>query len=317
MRIRTALGALGVSVVMAVAGIVLGAGTASAAVPARGDGHGVSCTGTALGTCTPTLPNGHTLPPCTIAAGATTCSDPFPGGGHGGFGGGNWGGGLGGSFYPGWGSGLNGNLLNLDALGYAGIGTLDVCSYANYDAFSGYLGSRLGGRWNDFRSRFGFNSNPLGVYDQLRLQAACGNSGGTIVLGGSSLSLIGGNLINLDQLGLGAGTVNVCTYPTWDAFSGWAGSRFGSRFNRGRFGGNVIGQWSALRNAASCQQVVVTGASVQAPALSSVDPGDGNPADLGHSTPAVATGSGRSDVLPDTSKDGVPAGDGSLAVLVS
>lgn len=294
MRIRTALGALGVSAVVAVAGIVLGAGTASAAVPA------------------------WTPPSCTPVAPATSCTPTPPAGGnhghdpHGGFGQP----GFGGSFYPGWGSGLNGNLLNLDALGYAGIGTLNVCSYANYGAFSGYLGSRLGGRWNDFRSRFGFNSNPLGVYDQLRLQAACG-SGSTVVLGGTSLSLIGGNLINLDQLGLvGAGTVNVCTYPTWDSFSGWAGSRFGSRFNRGRFGGNVIGQWSALRNAASCQQVVVTGASVQAPVVSSVDPGDGNPTDLGHSTPAVATGPGTSDVLPNTDK-GVPAGDGSLAVLVS
>jgi hypothetical protein len=74
----------GLAALAVVLGLVVSTGVASAA-PSRS--HDVSCTGVALGTCTPTLPNGHTLAPCTILAGATSCSDSIDLGAHLGLGG--------------------------------------------------------------------------------------------------------------------------------------------------------------------------------------------------------------------------------------
>jgi hypothetical protein len=66
---------------------------------------------------------------------------------------------------------VNGNLINLDLLGLQGAGTVNVCSYPDYNVFNDRLGNRFGSRWGGVRNRFG--SNGFNVYRQLRVNAHC------------------------------------------------------------------------------------------------------------------------------------------------
>lgn len=251
------------------------AGVADARGGGHGGGHSISCTpASGASTCNPSLPNGHQLPTCTVATGATTCSDSVGGFNHGP--GGNFGGGFGNGFgdrrgpggphgiwpYPGLPGGfpqlLNGNLLSLQALGLVGVNAnIDVCGYSTFQDFDAYAGPRYGGGWGMARNRWFGGNQANSEWLALRQAAAC--SSGMIVPGMNGFNgLLNGSYLNLSQYGInGLSTVNVCSYPSWDAFSGYLQPRFGGRWGgfQGRFGGNR-GMWrnnfNQLRMQASC-----------------------------------------------------------------
>lgn len=66
---------------------------------------------------------------------------------------------------------VNGNLLNLDLLGLNGAGTVNVCSYPDWNTFDSRFGGRFGNRFGAVRNRFG--GNAFNVYRQLRVNAHC------------------------------------------------------------------------------------------------------------------------------------------------
>ncbi|MCW2904207.1 MAG: hypothetical protein JWO67_6472 [Streptosporangiaceae bacterium] len=76
---------------------------------------------------------------------------------------------------------INGDQLNLQELGFAGIGDPTVCSYADWNVFSDrFARPRLGGRYGDLSRRFG--GNPFNTYRQLRLNARCTTASSTTVI---------------------------------------------------------------------------------------------------------------------------------------
>lgn len=225
---------------------------------------------------------------------------PIPGGPRGGNYGHGFGFPIGG--YQGLPGLLNGNLLNLQLLGLTGVANISVCSYPTWDSFNTF-GGRYGSRFNGVRGHFG--RNPIGAWEQLRAQASCG---AVPVNGLNGLVLVDGSYLNL---GGEFGTINVCSYPSWNDFGSRFGGRFGSRFNglRGRFGGNPLGAWNQLRNQASCGTTVVVVPSsttvVQAPAATaealpadpsttapSADDGASKPLNSALPAPAVAPSNG-------------------------
>lgn len=66
---------------------------------------------------------------------------------------------------------VNGDLLNLNLLGLSGAGTVNVCSYSDWNDFNSRLGGRWGGRWNSVRGHFG--GNAFDEFRQLRVNAHC------------------------------------------------------------------------------------------------------------------------------------------------
>jgi hypothetical protein len=70
---------------------------------------------------------------------------------------------------------INRHFLNLDLLGLRGAGLVDVCAYADWNAFNNALALRYGAPFGLVRGRFGLHA--LDVYRQLRLQAACNAAG--------------------------------------------------------------------------------------------------------------------------------------------
>jgi hypothetical protein len=181
---------------------------------------------------------------------------------------------------------LNGNLLNLQLLGLTGVGNVSVCSYPTWDSFNTY-GGRYGSRWGGVRGHFG--GNPAAAWAQLRAQAACNAA---VVNGLSGLTLVDGSYLNL---GGEFGTVNVCSFSTFNDFGSRFGGRFGNRFNgvRGRFGGNPLSAWNQLRNQASCGSTVVVIPSsttvVQAPAATA----EALPADPSTTAPSADDGASK------------------------
>lgn len=215
-----------------------------------------------------TLPT--SCPPGQVVDSVLDQCDPFHRGfpGHPGFGGfpGN-GFGPGGPIYPypgvpqGFPTLINGDLLSLQALGLVGVdvNTVNVCSYPTWTAFDGQFAGRFRDRWGVVRNRFGGNATA----EWLALRQAARCSGAVPVPVNGFPTLINGSLLNLDAYGLGgAQPVNVCSYPTWDAFSNQWAPRFGGRFVgfRGRFGGNVgawRSGWVRLRQQAACSNTVI------------------------------------------------------------
>ncbi|MCW2767553.1 MAG: hypothetical protein JWO11_3512 [Nocardioides sp.] len=173
---------------------------------------------------------------------------------------------------------VNGNIIVLDG----GL-QANVCSYSTWDGFNGRFGSHLGG----LRGRFGHS--PAAAWAQLRAQAACNAA---VVNGLSGLTLVDGSYLNL---GGEFGTVNVCSFSTFNDFGNRFGGRFGNRFNgvRGRFGGNPLGAWNQLRNQASCGNTVVVVPSsttvVQAPAATA----EALPADPSTTAPSADDGASK------------------------
>jgi hypothetical protein len=84
-------------------------------------------------------------------------------------------------------NGLNGlSLVDGSYLNFGGqFGTVNVCSFRDFNDFSGRFGGRFGSRFNTLRGRFG--GNPLGAWSQLRNQASCGS---TIVVVPSSTTVV-------------------------------------------------------------------------------------------------------------------------------
>lgn len=66
---------------------------------------------------------------------------------------------------------VNGDLLNLDLLGLNGAGTVNVCSYPDWNTFDSRLGGRFGNRFGVVRNRFG--GNAFNEFRQLRVNAHC------------------------------------------------------------------------------------------------------------------------------------------------
>lgn len=201
---------------------------------------------------------GVTSTPCTVDHNphAPGCQDSGPI--YGGPRGGGYGGGYGGSWHPGlpWGGSptLYGHQLWLNA----NLG-LDICGYGNsYDTF---LGRNLVHRSDIDRY--------LGRSRWQSLYSSDCNSNLAVIPGG--LTLVNGNLLNLSLLGLqGAGTVNVCDYPSYDIFNSRLGGRYGNRWDsvRNRFGGNAFNVYRQLRVNARCTTVIVPSSTtiVQQPA---------------------------------------------------
>jgi hypothetical protein len=217
----------GIAALAVVLGLVVSTGVASAA-PSAGWTHCV--------------PNTTSTPPVTCP---THVPHPgngdhhWPGGGVGNNGG-HW---IPGGNLPWGGPTLYGHQLWLNAqLG------LDICGYGNsYDTF---LNRNLSHR-SDI-DRF------LGRGRWQSLYTSDCNSSLAVVPNG--LSLINGNLINLSLLGLqGAGTVDVCDYPSYDVFNSRFGSRFGNRWDnvRNRFGSNGFNVYRQLRVNAHCTTIVM------------------------------------------------------------
>lgn len=169
---------------------------------------------------------------------------PIPGGGYGG----NW--------HPGqpWGGpSLYGHQLWVEA----NLG-LDICGYGNsYDTF--------------LNRNLRYRSSIDRLLDRNRWQSLYSsdcNSGIAVLPGG--LTLVNGNLINLDLLGLqGGGLQSVCAYPDYNVFSDHFRGRFGNRWDsvRNRFGSNGFNVYRQLQNNARCTTIVMPSSTtiVQAP----------------------------------------------------
>jgi hypothetical protein len=275
----------GIAALAVVLGLVVSTGSAFAADPAPCNGPGGLVTG-----CTPGagalklhpsggayagVPGAGLLPPCTV----NLLSNCRPGGDH--HQGGNFPhNGNNGHWFPGgnlpWGGPtLYGHQLWLNAqLG------LDICGYGNsYDTF---LNRNLSHRSDIDRY--------LGRNRWQSLYTSDCNSSLAVLPGG--LSLVNGNLLNLDLLGLqGAGTVNVCDYPNWTTFDSRLGGRWGGRWGsvRNHFGGNAFNEFRQLRVNARCTTIVMPSSTVVLPqatttaTASAPDPSDN---DAASATPA-------------------------------
>lgn len=276
----------GLAALAVVLGLVISMGVASAAVPADGIlgctnvlSKDVACdksTNNDLRRPAPTCtspqvydprthrcetPGTGTPPVCVSPQVLDTirniCVDPRPGHGNGNGwpGNGNHGnpgfpGGYGGGWHPGlpWGGpALYGHQVWVDA----NLG-LDICGYAAGD-YNGFISRNAAHRDAILRA--------LGASPQQRWlalhQSDC-RSNLAVIPGG--LTLVNGNLINLDLLGLqGAGTANVCSYADYNVFSDHYRGRFGNRFDsvRGRFGNDGFNVYRQLRVNAHCTTIVV------------------------------------------------------------
>ncbi len=227
------------------------------------------------GTGTPTCALPQVLDPI-----ANICVDPRagghypPGGWGGGVGGGHW---IPGGNIPWGGPTLFGHQLWVEA----NLG-LDICGYGNsYDTF--------------LNRNLRYRSQIDRLLDRNRWQSLYSsdcNSGLAVLPNG--LTLVNGNLLNLDLLGLnGAGTVNVCDYPDYNVFDNRFGSRFGSRWGtvRNRFGGNAFNEFRQLRVNARCTTVVIPSSTtiVQAPNTTyNAAPADPSGNDAASNPPATA-----------------------------
>lgn len=234
-------------------------------------------------------PGSGTAPTCTPPQVLDTvlniCVDPRAGGHTGGpWGGGYPGGGYGGNWHPGlpWsGPSLYGHQLWVEA----NLG-LDICGYGNsYDTF--------------LNRNLRYRSSIDRLLDRNRWQSLYSsdcNSGLAVLPGG--LTLVNGNLINLDLLGLqGGGLQSVCSYADYNVFSDHFRGRFGNRFDsvRNRFGSNGFNVYRQLQNNARCTTIVMPSSTTivqapnttveAAPAPAVSDPGTG---DLGASKPLAA-----------------------------
>lgn len=304
-------------------GISTGSNTSNNDTSAR-SGRTVTCTEAAAAAaaeqCGTTLDNGRTVD-CSVLTGATSCTDTLQGFGGVGRNGGAFGGGLGGGLdrrgpggrwpYPGLPGGfpqlLNGNLLSLEALGLVGVNAnIDVCSYPSFQSFDAYAGPRFGGGWGMVRNRWFGASQAQQEWLALRQAASCGvvpnGLNGFNGLSGFN-GLLNGNFLNLSQYGVsGLSQVNVCQYPSWDAFSGALQPRFGGRWGglQGRFGrdrGSWMNSFNQLRMQASC------GISV-APISQPVYPAPVDPAPV--VTPAPVAAPPTVDVTPPPADDASP-----------
>lgn len=261
-------------------GLTVTAGVAQATdacVPVSVLGSASSCDGTATSTTTTGL--GSTVGGSTVVTDPTTTvtpvpctvdhnprvdgcqnSGPFNGprrGNNGGVFGHN--GGLGGHWIPGgnipWGGPtLYGHQLWLQA----NLG-LDLCGF--------------GSSYDGFISRNSVHRSDIDRYlGRARWQSLytsdCANS---IAVVPNGLSLVNGQFLNLDLLGLqGGGLQSVCAFPSYDVFNSRLGGRFGSRWNsvRGHFGANGFNEFRELRRQAQCTIVTVPSSTtiVQQPA---------------------------------------------------
>jgi hypothetical protein len=163
---------------------------------------------------------------------------------------------------------------------------LDICGFGN--SYSTFVDRNL--RYRSDIDRYLGASRWQSLYS-----SDCGSSSIAVLPGG--LNLVNGNLLNLSLLGLnGAGTVNVCDYPSYDVFNSRLGGRFGNRWDtvRNRFGSRGFDVYRQLRVNARCTTVMIPSSTtiVQDPnttysASPTTDPSSG---DAGVSdTPASST----------------------------
>jgi hypothetical protein len=215
----------------------------------------------------------------------------FPG--HG-VGGGHW---IPGGNLPWGGPTLYGHQLWLQA----NLG-LDICGFGNsYDTFTS-RNLRYRGDIDRYLGRARWQS----LYS-----SDCASS---IAVVPNGLSLVNGQYLNLDLLGVqGGGLQSVCAFPSYDVFNSRLGGRFGNRWDsvRNRFGSNGFNEFRELRRQAHCTIVTVPSSTtiVQQPTTvteaapapadpsTSGDDGASNPQPLASSpqalpAPAVAPNNG-------------------------
>jgi hypothetical protein len=304
----------GFAALAVVLGLVATTGVASAAAPSVLDVRGAGCAGTTVFDR-----NNHqcetqstgTAPACTggqvldsilnvcvaanVNVGGGRDRGGFDGRDRGGFGdhgvnpggpidGGGFNGHVGGPWHPGlpWGGpALYGHQVWVDA----NLG-LDVCGYDSWSSFE----SRNAAHRDAILRALG--ASPMQRWNALH-QSDC-NSGLAVLPGG--LSLVNGQFLNLDLLGLqGGGLQSVCSYADWNSFDSRLGGRFGNRFGavRNHFGGNAFNEFRQLRVNAHCTTVVVPSSTtiVQEPSTTveaaPADPsGDDGVSNAPASTPA-------------------------------